>query len=323
MFLKKYILNKSIIYPILGILLLLWNISEKGKKASEEFYFLTKDKLTTKGKVISSKYEKFEIETEHSRGKIDYHELDLYRIVYQYKTFDDFKIEDSTYVNKRFSKDGSIKIEYVKDKPNINKVEYDFDFNERANFFDWLFSNFIFGILGLIFTFYLYYLNIKNDEKERRELDIINNYNKKSPLSKSEREAIILKIKKNAEENQEYKNYVQERINIIKSDISSVNELNSKINVTELSGLLTTFAKDQNATCIIRGLRAVSDFEYEFQMTGMNYQLNPDIETIFLMTSEKNSFISSNFVKEVHKLGGDVSNFVSKNTLEQLNKKNS
>ena len=116
---------------------------------------------------------------------------------------------------------------------------------------------------------------------------------------------------------------VQERINIIKSDISSINELNSKINVTELSGLLTTFAKDQNATCIIRGLRAVSDFEYEFQMTGMNYQLNPDIETIFLMTSEKNSFISSNFVKEVHKLGGDVSNFVSKNTLEQLNKKNS
>ena len=116
---------------------------------------------------------------------------------------------------------------------------------------------------------------------------------------------------------------VQERINIIKSDISFVNELNSKINVIELSGLLTTFAKDQNATCIIRGLRAVSDFEYEFQMTGMNYQLNPDIETIFLMTSEKNSFISSNFVKEVHKLGGDVSNFVSKNTLEQLNKKNS
>ncbi len=116
---------------------------------------------------------------------------------------------------------------------------------------------------------------------------------------------------------------VQERINIIKSDISNLNEFNSKINVTELPGLLTTFAKDQNATCIIRGLRAVSDFEYEFQMTGMNYQLNPDIETIFLMTSEKNSFISSNFVKEVHKLGGDVSKFVSKNTLEQLNKKNS
>ena len=116
---------------------------------------------------------------------------------------------------------------------------------------------------------------------------------------------------------------VNERINIIKNDIGFVNNLNTKINVVELSGLLTTFAKDQSATCIIRGLRAVSDFEYEFQMTGMNYQLNPDIETIFLMTSEKNSFISSNFVKEVHNLGGDVSNFVSKNTLDELNKKNS
>ena len=116
---------------------------------------------------------------------------------------------------------------------------------------------------------------------------------------------------------------VNERINIIKTDLISIGELNTKIIVVELSGLLTSFAKDQNATCIIRGLRAVSDFEYEFQMTGMNYQLNPDIETIFLMTSEKNSFISSNFVKEVHKLGGDVSNFVTKNTLDELNKKNS
>ncbi len=116
---------------------------------------------------------------------------------------------------------------------------------------------------------------------------------------------------------------IEERINIINKDISSINDINLKIKVTELSGLLTTFAEKQNATCIIRGLRAVSDFEYEFQMTGMNYQLNPDIETIFLMTSEKNSFISSNFVKEVHKLGGDVSNFVSGNTLNQLNKKNS
>ena len=116
---------------------------------------------------------------------------------------------------------------------------------------------------------------------------------------------------------------IDERIDIINNDISLLNNINSKIKVTELSGLLTTFAKNQNATCIIRGLRAVSDFEYEFQMTGMNYQLNPDIETIFLMTSEKNSFISSNFVKEVHKLGGDVSNFVSTNTLSQLNKKNS
>ena len=87
--------------------------------------------------------------------------------------------------------------------------------------------------------------------------------------------------------------------------------------------MLTDFAKTNHASCIIRGLRAVSDFEYEFQMTGMNYQLNPDIETIFLMSSDKNSFISSNFVKEVHKLGGDVSKFVSSNTINILNNKNS
>ena len=115
---------------------------------------------------------------------------------------------------------------------------------------------------------------------------------------------------------------INERIGIINKDIDQLNDISLKIEVTELSGLLTTFAETQNATCIIRGLRAVSDFEYEFQMTGMNYQLNPNIETIFLMTSEKNSFISSNFVKEVHKLGGDVSNFVSMNTLSELNKKN-
>ena len=131
---------------------------------------------------------------------------------------------------------------------------------------------------------------------------------------------LVIAVAKNLNKNSLFN--VIERIDIVKNDISLLNNINSKIQVTELSGLLTTFAKNQNATCIIRGLRAVSDFEYEFQMTGMNYQLNPDIETIFLMTSEKNSFISSNFVKEVHKLGGDVSNFVSNNTLNILNKKN-
>ncbi len=132
---------------------------------------------------------------------------------------------------------------------------------------------------------------------------------------------LVIAVAKNTNKNTLFN--VDERINIINHDISILSDISSKIKVIELSGLLTTFAESQNATCIIRGLRAVSDFEYEFQMTGMNYQLNPDIETIFLMTSEKNSFISSNFVKEVHKLGGDVSNFVSTNTLNELNKKNS
>ena len=115
-----------------------------------------------------------------------------------------------------------------------------------------------------------------------------------------------------------------ERINLVKHSLfKDMKFPTKKIDVIKFSSLTTTLCQKHKSKIILRGLRAVSDFEYEFQMTGMNYQLNPDIETIFLMTSEKNSFISSNFVKEVHKLGGDVSNFVSKNTLEQLNKKNS
>ena len=124
--------------------------------------------------------------------------------------------------------------------------------------------------------------------------------------------------------NKDYLFDARERIEIVKRALFIDLKLNKKrITIIPFSSLTTDLCKKYKSNIILRGLRAVSDFEYEFQMTGMNYQLNPDIETIFLMTSEKNSFISSNFVKEVHKLGGDVSNFVSKNTLEQLNKKNS
>ena len=115
---------------------------------------------------------------------------------------------------------------------------------------------------------------------------------------------------------------IEERKLIIDSDIKDYFNQNNKIIIKNIDGLLTDFAKLNNVTCIIRGLRAVSDFDYEFQMTGMNYQLNPDLETIFLMSSDKNSFISSNFVKEVHKLGADVSKFVSTNTIKILNNKN-
>ena len=115
---------------------------------------------------------------------------------------------------------------------------------------------------------------------------------------------------------------IEERKLIIDSDIKDYFNQNNKIIIKSIDGLLTDFAKLNNVTCIIRGLRAVSDFDYEFQMTGMNYQLNPNLETIFLMSSDKNSFISSNFVKEVHKLGGDVSKFVSDNTIKILNIKN-
>ena len=116
---------------------------------------------------------------------------------------------------------------------------------------------------------------------------------------------------------------VDERKDIIANDIKYLKISNKKIEIYSVKRLLTEFAKTHNANCIIRGLRVVSDFEYEFQMTGMNYQLSPDVETIFLMSADNNSFISSNLVKEVHKLGGDVSKFVSKNTIRILNNKNS
>ena len=115
---------------------------------------------------------------------------------------------------------------------------------------------------------------------------------------------------------------IDDRKKLILSDIKTYLETKVDISIKTVSGLLTDFAKKNNVTCIIRGLRAVSDFEYEFQMTGMNYQLNPNVDTIFLMSSEKYSFISSNFIKEVHNLGGDVSRFVSKNTINILDKKN-
>ena len=116
---------------------------------------------------------------------------------------------------------------------------------------------------------------------------------------------------------------INERKDIIFNDLKIDNLENKNIEIYSVKGLLTEFAKDHNADCIIRGLRAVSDFEYEFKMTGMNYQLSPNIETVFLMSSDNNSFISSNLVKEVHQLGGDVSKFVSQNTIRVLNNKNS
>ena len=115
---------------------------------------------------------------------------------------------------------------------------------------------------------------------------------------------------------------LDERKEIIQNDLKDLISDNENVIIKNVKSLLTDFAKYNEATCIIRGLRAVSDFEYEFQMTGMNYQLNPQIETIFLMTSDQKSFISSNLVKEVHRLGGDVSSFVTNNTIKILDEKN-
>ena len=91
-----------------------------------------------------------------------------------------------------------------------------------------------------------------------------------------------------------------------------------RINVAPFNTLLVDFAVRCKASCIIRGLRAVSDFEYEFQMASMNKRLNQNIETVFLMASERHHFISSRFVKEIARLGGDVASFVSPRVAERI-----
>ncbi|HIO97140.1 MAG TPA: pantetheine-phosphate adenylyltransferase [Leucothrix sp.] len=84
----------------------------------------------------------------------------------------------------------------------------------------------------------------------------------------------------------------------------------SNVTVNGFSCLLINFAKEQNASILIRGLRAISDFEYEFQLASMNRNLAPDIESVFLMPADEYSFISSSLVKEVSSLGGDITKFV-------------
>ena len=83
-----------------------------------------------------------------------------------------------------------------------------------------------------------------------------------------------------------------------------------------------TYANKKKANIVIRGLRAISDFEYEFQMTGMNYKLNSKIETVFLMSSDKYQLLSSRLIKEINSLKGDISQFVPKEVNNQLIKKN-
>ena len=114
---------------------------------------------------------------------------------------------------------------------------------------------------------------------------------------------------------------IDDRLNLINQSILSLPEKDlSKIKVEKFDNLLVHYVKSKNASLIIRGLRAVSDFEYEFLMTGMNRSIDKDIETIFLMSSEKYHFISSRFIKEIHKLGGDISKSVPKPVLDFLAK---
>jgi pantetheine-phosphate adenylyltransferase len=110
-----------------------------------------------------------------------------------------------------------------------------------------------------------------------------------------------------------------ERVEIVRAELHHIDgEAAKRIEVKPFDNLLMHFAEEVGASVIIRGLRAVSDFEYEFQMAGMNNRLNPTVETVFLMASDKYQFISSRFVKEIGQLGGDVSPFVSARVAERL-----
>jgi pantetheine-phosphate adenylyltransferase len=93
------------------------------------------------------------------------------------------------------------------------------------------------------------------------------------------------------------------------------------IKVLALNGLLVNFAREHSACAIIRGLRAVSDFDYEFQLAGMNRKLAPEVETLFLTPDEKYTYISSSLVREIAALGGDVSDFVHEKVMAELNRR--
>jgi pantetheine-phosphate adenylyltransferase len=113
---------------------------------------------------------------------------------------------------------------------------------------------------------------------------------------------------------------IEERVDMVQV---AVRELNSdcEIDVVPFDGLLIQFVENLGARVIVRGLRAVSDFEYEFQMVGMNQKLNPDIETVFLMADAQNQAIASRLVKEIARLGGDISSFVTPAVQKRLEDK--
>jgi pantetheine-phosphate adenylyltransferase len=111
---------------------------------------------------------------------------------------------------------------------------------------------------------------------------------------------------------------LEERVELVKAEIAAIaTRSGCAIEVRPFQGLLMHFAQQVGAQMLIRGLRAVSDFDYEFQMAGMNRRLNDEIETVFLMASETNQFIASRLVKEIAHLGGDISSFVPKLTLKR------
>ncbi len=111
---------------------------------------------------------------------------------------------------------------------------------------------------------------------------------------------------------------LEDRLAMVEGDIGGIEDTGTRIEVRPFDGLLVSFAEEAGAGLILRGLRAVSDFEYEFQMVGMNSRLAPSLETVFLMAADNCQFISSRFVKEICRLGGDISQFVTPAVAQRL-----
>ena len=123
-------------------------------------------------------------------------------------------------------------------------------------------------------------------------------------------------------ENKDYLFSSDERIEIVKTALfSDLKFKKNRIKVVSFRTLTTNLCKKYKSNIILRGLRAVSDFEYEFQLAGMNRKLNNNIETIFLMSNVENQIISSKFVKEIIALGGDINKFTTKSTIKYLKEK--
>ena len=114
---------------------------------------------------------------------------------------------------------------------------------------------------------------------------------------------------------------VDERLEMVAQETAALGDIAANIEVRDFDSLLMKFAENMEASVIIRGLRAVSDFEFEFQMAGMNAKLNNTIETVFLMASDRHQFIASRFVKEIGRLDGDVGHFVPSRVKDRLERR--
>ena len=133
-------------------------------------------------------------------------------------------------------------------------------------------------------------------------------------------DTVIVAISENSNKN--YLFDANERLDIVKKALFKDLKLsNKKIKIITFNSLTTSLCKEMNSKIILRGLRAVSDFEYEYQLAGMNKKLNSNIETMFLMSDIENQIISSNFVKEIIELKGDIKKFTTPSTVKALKNK--